>query len=94
MGKIEYIPLIGNDNNLDLVEVICTFYMDEFHSNYIIYSLNKDMRNNKHIIHVGKIIKIEDKNYLFNIDNYEEWSKVRNIIRKINDYGLEGEVYE
>ena len=94
MGNIKYLSLISDDNNLDLVEVLCAFYLEEYHSNYIIYSLNKNSYNNKNIIHVGKLISVEDKDYLFNIDNYDEWTKLRSIINKINEYGLEGEVNE
>lgn len=90
MGNIKYLSLISDDNNLDLVEVLCTFYLEEFHSNYMVYSLNKNSSNNKNIIHVGKLIAVEGKDYLFNIDNYDEWTKLRGIINKINEYGLEG----
>ena len=45
MGNIKYLSLIGEDNNLDLVEVLCTFYLEEYHSKYIIYTLNKNSIN-------------------------------------------------
>ena len=44
MGNIKYLSLISDDNNLDLVEVLCTFYLEEYHSNYIIYSLNISLK--------------------------------------------------
>lgn len=94
MGRAKYLSLINRNNDIDLVEILCTFYLEEYHSNYIVYSLNKNSLNNKNIIHVGKIIKVEDREYLFNIDSYDEWSKLKSIINKINKYGLEGGMYE
>lgn len=94
MGDIKYLSLISDDNSLDFVEVLCSFYLEEYHSNYLIYSLNKNSSDNKNIIHVGKIINVNEKDYLFNIDNYDEWTKLRNIINRINEYGLEGEINE
>ena len=52
MGNIKYLSLISDDNNLDLVEVLCTFYLEEYHSNYIIYSLNKRSYYNQNIINI------------------------------------------
>lgn len=93
MGNDKLITLKNGYNVIDNVELICAFEIDGFTGQYIIYTKNeKDVSGNT-IIYSGKIKTLDNKQYLENIDEGDEWEKLKNIMKAMAKYSLDGESY-
>ena len=92
MGN-KIITLIDGYKEVGEVELICAFEVPELSGKYIIYTKNEKDRDGNTIIYAGKIIKKGDNQFLENIAEGREWSKLKNIMRAMSKHSLEGENY-
>jgi len=93
MGNDKLITLKDGYNIVDNVEMICAFEVDGFLGKYIIYTKNeKDISGNT-IIYSGKVKNVDGKQFLENIEEGTEWEKLKNIMRAMARYSLDGENY-
>ena len=91
MGNNKRITLIDGYHEIGEVELICAFKMPEDDNKYIIYSKNEKDRDGNTIIYSGKIINIDNKQFIENIKEGEEWEKLKDIMKAMSRYSLEGE---
>ena len=80
-------------NIIDDVELICAFEMDGFIGKYIIYTKNEKDFGGNTIIYSGKVKEVDGKQFLENIDEGIEWEKLKNIMKAMARYSLDGESY-
>ena len=67
--------------------------MNELSGKYIIYTKNEKDRDGNTIIYSGKIVTIDNKQFLENIEEGREWNKLKNIMKAMSKHSLEGEKY-
>jgi len=91
MGNNKIITLIDGYREIGDVELICAFKTPNHDEKYIIYTKNEKDRDGNTIIYSGKIINIDNKQFIENIQDGEEWERLKNIMKSISKYSLEGE---
>lgn len=91
MGNTKTIVLVDENNDKKEVELICAFEVPELLGKYIIYTKNEHDRNGNTIIYSGKIINIDNRQWLKNIDETTEWEKLKIIMKSMARHSLEGE---
>ncbi len=93
MGNSRKVSLIDGYREVGEVELICAFEVEELSGKYIIYTKNEHDRDGNTIIYSGKIRKIENNQYIENIESGHEWEKLKSIMKLMAKYSLEGENY-
>ncbi len=91
MGNEKIITLVDNYREVGEVELICAFEVPELSSKYVIYTKNEKDRYDNTIIYSGKIVTIDNNQYLENISEGYEWEKLKNIMKSMARHSLEGE---
>ena len=92
MGNI-LITLVKGYREVGEVELICAFEVPELFGKYIIYTKNEKDRDGNTIIYAGKITQEDNKQFLENISEGQEWTKLKSIMKVMSKYSLEGESY-
>lgn len=87
------ITLMDDYREVDNVEVICAFEVPKLFGKYIIYTKNEKDNDGNTIIYSGRISNKNNKQYIENIFEGEEWEELKNIMKAISRYSLEGERY-
>lgn len=90
MGN-KIITLIDGYREIGDVELICAFKLPEKNNKYIIYTKNEKDRDGNTIIYSGKVIKIDNKQFIENLKDGDEWDRLKNIMKSMAKYSLEGE---
>lgn len=93
MGTNRIITLIDGYKEVDNVEVICAFEIPELFGKYVIYTKNEKDKGGNTIIYSGKITKKDNKQYIENISEGDEWEELVSVMKAISRYSLEGERY-
>lgn len=91
MGNEKFITLVNGIEDISEVELLCAFEIEKFSSKYMIYTKNEKDNDGHTIIYAGKIISQNEKQYLMNIDDLEEWDQVKEIMKEMAKYSLEGD---
>ena len=91
MGNDKKITLIDGYREVGEVELICAFKIPEYKEKFIIYSKNEKDKDGNTIIYSGKVINIDNKQFIENIADGEEWDKLKSIMKAMAKYSLEGE---
>lgn len=91
MGNKKIITLVDGYKEIGEVELICAFEVTEFNNKYIIYTKNEKDKDNNNIIYLGKISIKDNKQFIENIDDGNEWELLKNIMKTMSKYSLEGE---
>ena len=92
MGN-KLITLVNGYREVGEVELICAFEVPELFGKYIIYTKNEKDRDGNTIIYAGKITQKDNKQFLENISEGQEWTKLKSIMRIMSKHSLEGESY-
>lgn len=87
------ITLVNGYREVGEVEQICAFEVPELDGKYIIYTKNEKDKDGNTIIYAGKILKQDNKQFLENIKEGNEWEKLKKIMKTMSKYSLEGELY-
>ena len=93
MGSNKTITLVDGYREIGEVELICAFEVPELSGKYIIYTKNEKDRDGNTIIYAGKILKKDNNQFLQNINEGNEWTKLKNIMKAMSKHSLEGETY-
>lgn len=91
MGNNRTITLIDGYKEVGEVELICAFELEESDGKYIIYTKNEHDKSGNTIIYSGKITKIENNQFIENIQEGSEWEKLKSVMKTMAKYSLEGE---
>ena len=87
------ITLIDGYREMGEVDLICAFEVPDLASKYVIYTKNEKDRDGNTIIYAGKVVKRDNNQFLENINEGIEWTKLKNIMRAMSKHSLEGETY-
>ena len=87
------ITLVDGYREIGEVDLICAFEVPELFGKYIIYTKNEKDKDGNTIIYAGKITKRDNKQFLENINEGQEWEKLKNIMKSMSKHSLEGETY-
>ena len=93
MGFSKIITLMDGYKELDNVEVICAFEVPELLGKYLLYTKNEKDKSGNTIIYSAKISIRDNKQYIENISEGNEWEELVSIMKSISRYSLEGERY-
>lgn len=93
MGSNKTITLVDGYKEVGEVELICAFEVPELKGKYIIYTKNEKDKGGNPIIYSGKIVTMDNNQFLENIDEGKEWNKLKEIMRAMAKHSLEGEKY-
>lgn len=91
MGNSKTITLIDGYKEMGEVEMICAFEVPDIKGKYIIYTKNEHDKDGNTIIYSGKITTLDNKQFIENISEGEEWEKLKGIMKLMSKYSLEGE---
>ena len=91
MGNKKTITLIDGYKEVGEVEMICAFELPELNNKYIIYTKNEYDKEGNTIIYSGKIITMNNTQFIENISEGDEWEKLKKIMKSMSKYSLEGE---
>lgn len=91
MGTKKTVTLVDGYKEVGEVELICAFKMSEFNNKYIIYSKNEKDKDGHTIIYLGKITIKDNKQFIENVNEETEWEKLKDIMKLMSKYSLEGE---
>lgn len=92
MGTQRMINLINENGEINRIELLCAFELEELDGKYIIYTKNEKTSEGHCIIYSGKIINNNGEQQLVNIEDGSEWEKLKNIMKQMTKYSLEGDV--
>jgi len=92
MGTQRMINLINERGEMVRIELLCAFEVEELNSKYIIYTKNEKTTEGHCIIYSGKIVNRNEELQLINIEDGEEWEKLKDIMKQMTKYSLEGDV--
>lgn len=92
MGTQKMINLINENGKINKIELLCAFEEEELNGKYIIYTKNEKTSEGHYIIYSGKIINKNHEQQLVNIEDGEEWEKLKNIMKQMTKYSLEGDM--
>ena len=91
MGSNKMITLIDGYREVGEVELICAFKLPDNYSKYIIYTKNELDKDLNTIIYAGKVINIDNKQFIENIQEGSEWEQIKKVMKSISKHSLEGE---
>lgn len=91
MGNNKTITLVDGYREVGDVELICAFEVPELLGKYIIYTKNEKDRDGNTIIYSGRVETIDNKQFIKNIEEGNEWDKLKRIMKSMARHSLEGE---
>ena len=94
MGTRKMINLINELGEINRIELLCAFEVEELNNKYIIYTKNEKTEEGNCIIYSGKLIEKDKEQQLVNIEDGREWEELKNIMKQMTKYSLEGDVNE
>ncbi len=91
MGNNKTVTLMDGYKEIGEVEIICAFEISELNGKYIIYTKDEHDRDGNTIIYSGRIETIDNKQFIENIKEGEEWNKLKSVMKAMSRHSLEGE---
>ena len=85
----KFITLVNGIEDICEVELLCAFEIEEFNSKYIIYTKDENDGLGHTIIYAGKIFEDNGKQYLVNIVDELEWTRIKEVMKEMAQYNLE-----
>ena len=92
MGN-KIITLVDGYREVGEVELICAFEITSLNGKYIIYTKNEKDKDGNTIIYAGKVVTKNNNQFLENINEGQEWTKLKEVMKTMSKYSLEGETY-
>lgn len=77
------ITVISEDGSKETVEVIVAFKFKDTNQEYIVYTQNEKDQNNNVTVYVSKIVDEDGTSRLAGIEDDNEWSKVKEVLREL-----------
>ena len=92
MGTQKMINLINELGEINRVELLCAFELeDNSNDKYIIYTKNEKTPEGYCIIYSGKLVTNNGEQMLENINNKDEWEKLKQVMKLMTKYSVEGD---
>lgn len=86
MDSGKKITLVNNLEQVEEVELVCSFEEKETKSKYLIYTKNEKDKNGSIIIYLGKLKEEKDRQHLVAINSSNEWNMLKEIVKKMITY--------
>lgn len=88
--ETQKINIINNENAME-ADILAMFKLEEFNKEYAIYSFNEEY-NGKVKIYASTVLRKDDKVLFEDIETEEEWTRIKEEIKKIAVEGSKLEV--
>ena len=92
MGTQKMLNLINEMGDFIRIELLCAFELDDTKDKYIIYTKNERTKEGYCIIYSGKLVNTPLGVQLENIPDGNEWEKLKNIMKQMTKYSIEGDL--
>lgn len=86
MDSGKQITLVNNLDQIEEVELVCSFKIPSNNQKYLIYTKNEKDQNGSVIIYIGKLESVDNKQHLIEIKSDSEWEMIKQIIREMIKY--------
>ncbi|MBQ9181201.1 MAG: DUF1292 domain-containing protein [Bacilli bacterium] len=83
MQENQKIKLTNPDGSIVEAEVLLYFNLNETNKDYIIYTFNETDSNDMMTIYTSVVTKNGQDYVLSKIENDEEWSKIKDVMRQV-----------
>ncbi len=80
----QMMSIVGEDGNVEEVEVIIAFEFKDTKKEYVVYTRNETDVNGNVTVYVSNVNKDGDTPTLLGIDNEEEWSRIKDVLRELS----------
>ena len=78
------LTIIDEEGNEQEVEVIVAFEFKDTEQEYVVYTQNETDDNGNITIYVSKINEVDGESKLTGIDEEEEWSRIKDVLRELS----------
>ena len=78
------LTIIDEEGNEQEVEVIVAFEFKDTEQEYVVYTQNETDDNGNITIYVSKINEVDGESKLTGIDDDEEWSRIKDVLRELS----------
>lgn len=76
--------IIGENGNVEEVEVILAFEFKDTKKEYVVYTRNETDENGNVTVYVSNVNKDGDTPTLLGVDSEEEWSRIKDVLRELS----------
>lgn len=84
MEEERKLTIIDEEGNEQEVEVIVAFEFKDTEQEYVVYTQNETDDNGNITIYVSKINEVDGESKLTGIDDDEEWSRIKDVLRELS----------
>ena len=92
MGAQKMINLINELGEINRVELLCAFELENnSNEKYILYTKNEKTPEGYCIIYSGKLVDNNGEQQLENINDKDEWDKLKKVMKLMTKYSIEGD---
>ena len=84
MEEERKLTIIDEEGNEQEVEVIVAFEFKDTEQEYVVYTQNETDDNGNITIYVSKINEVDGESKLSGIDDDEEWSRIKDVLRELS----------
>ena len=84
MEEERKLTIIDEEGNEQEVEVIVAFEFKDTEQEYVVYTQNETDDNGNITIYVSKINEVDGESKLSGIDDEEEWSRIKDVLRELS----------
>ena len=76
--------IIGEDGNIEEVEVILAFEFKDTKKEYVVYTRNETDENGNVTVYVSNVNRDSDTPKLLGVDSDDEWSRIKDVLRELS----------
>lgn len=76
--------IINGDGSVEKVEIVISFRFKDNGKEYVVYTKNEKDANGNVTVYVSNIDRSEDTPKLLGINNDEEWSRIKDVLRELS----------
>lgn len=76
--------IVAEDGSIEEVEVVLAFEFKDTKKEYVIYTKNEKDENENITVYVSHVDRSSGEAKLLGIDNDEEWSRIKDVLRELS----------
>lgn len=76
--------IIGEDGNIEEVEVILAFEFKDTMKEYVVYTRNETDESGNVTVYVSNVNRDGDTPKLLGVDSDDEWSRIKDVLRELS----------
>jgi len=76
--------IIGEDGNIEEVEVILAFEFKDTKKEYVVYTRNETDENGNVTVYVSNVNRDNDTPRLLGVESDDEWSRIKDVLRELS----------